>query len=356
MPSQISLRTSPVLSSNTCTTNKIQVGYNKVSRIPAGDGADMKAAARTVGSLLVAHKSIRKPHNMNLNGSCGRTVNSGAPSKCFSLPNGNGTVNTNFEREHHALEHMNGMLDTPPLDTPPLTAHPPLSSAGPNSHCSPPESKGQHSNNQSSLTAISNEGRLMCPDLAVSYTGTLIGKRAGCLANKQKDLEQRVALLQRKVRLRQLHMVHSHACRQLDFDGSINDEDSSNMEEGSGSSLTDSDFSMEISPPQESELGVVDLPIQVDGASGDTFSPPPPEELRMDDEEGGPSKKRNEDSFSSLDSCVSSMCLSEEEEDDGGDTDALMAQLASLETLLDGDLTEVSSDEEGEVSADLHYR
>lgn len=327
------------MSNNTC-----RVGEHKAKVISAGDGADMKAA---VGSrILVTH---RKPHNMvavNLNGSCGRTDDSVAVPKCFStaLPNGNGAVDMNVELN----KQLNGTLDTPPLSAIGGILH--------EERCkSPPKSEGQHSNNQSSLTGISNEGRLMCPELAFSYTSTMIGKRAGCLANKQRDLERRVASLQRKIRLRQLHMVHSHACRQLQFDSNINDQDTSNMGDGSnmdgsGSSLTDSDFSMEISPPR-TRVGAMDLPSQVDGSSDEAFFPLPPEVLQLGGEGGGPSRKRTEDSFSSVDSCISSVSPSEVEGDG-----ALMAQLASLESLLDEDLTEVSSDEEGEESADLHYR
>lgn len=345
MPSQISLRTSPVLSNK--TPNTIHVGHKAViTRNSVQDGADMKAAARAVGSFLVTHKSIRKPHNMvtvSLNGSCG---NSDTP-KCFSmgLHNGNATVNMNLAANHHSLEQVNDTLST----------HHPLTAI----HCNSPKTEAQQSNDQSSLTDVSNKGRLMCPELAISYTGTLIGKRAGCLVNKQSDLEQRVTSLQRKIRLRQLHMVHSHTCRQLEFDGNINEQDGSSMEEeGSGSSLTDSDFSMEISPPRtvggfEGGMGVMDLPIQVDGASDDAFLPTHDMmSLEGDGSDiGGAGRKRNEDSFSSLDSYVSSVCPSEVDSDGGAD--GLIAQLASLEALLDGDMTDASSDEEGEQSADI---
>lgn len=380
MPSQISLRTSPVLSNNSSSANGIQVGHKAVIlNNSAGDGADMKAAARTAGSFLVAHKSIRKPNNMasvNLNGCCGKADSSDTPTKCISigLPNGDGTVNRNLEAKY---QHVNG-IDTPPLTTSLCGQQNKQHSNSEGQHnnflktegqqcsnslkiegkCSNSfKTKGQHSNDQSSLTDVSNKGRLMCPELAICYAGKLVRKRAGCLATKQGDLEQRVASLRKKISLRQLHMVHSHACRQLNFEGNMDEQYSSNIDEGSCSSLTDSDFSMKISPPRSGgPRGLVDLPIQVDGASDDAFLSPP--EVAVLEGEGGdgggPGRKRTEDSFSSLDSHTSSVCLSEEE--GSGGADALMTQLASLETLLDGDLTEASSDEDGEGSADLHYK
>ena len=340
MPSQISVRTSPLLSSN-----RIQVGGKAViSKSSTGD--DMKAAARTVGSFLInTHTSIRKPHNtvsVNLNGSCGRTGNSNPPSKCFSmsLPNGNGTVPTmRLETQHHPVEHTNGTVEIPSL-----TASPP-----------PPKTEGKHSNDQSSCTDLSNRGRLMCPELAITYTGTLIGKRAGCLANKQKELEHRMTTLQRKLRVRQLHMVHSHVSKQLLFN---NEQESLDTEGGSASSLTDSDISMDLSsPPPAGDRKGMHLPIQVDGASDDAFLPfLPDSELSTFVEEDNlnmEGRTRNEDSFSSLDSCVSSVTSSEAEENDG--PRALTAQLVSLQTLLDSDLTEASSDEEGEMESADHY-
>lgn len=346
MPSQISMRTSPLLSSN-----RLQVGGKAViSKSSTGD--DMKAAARTVGSFLInTHTSIRKPHNMvsvNLNGSCGRT---GSPSKCFSmsLPNGNGTVPTRrLETQHHCIEHTNGTVEVPSS-----TASPP-----------PPKTEGEHSNDQSSHTDLSNRGRLMCPELAITYTGTLIGKRAGCLANKQKELEHRMTILQRKLRVRQLHMVHSHVSKQLLFNS---EQESFDTDGGSASSLMDSDISMDLSsplpaggpspPPAGGRKGGMHLPIQVDGASDDAFLPYLPDaELSTFVEEGSirlEGRMRNEDSFSSLDSCVSSVTSSEAEEND--EPKALTAQLVSLQTLLDSDLTEASSGEEGEVESADQY-
>jgi hypothetical protein len=234
-------------------------------------------------------------------------------------------------------------------------------------------------------------------------------------------LEHRVASLQKKIRWRQLQVVHSHACRQLNFEGSASvvdeeAEDSSNMEEGSCSSLTDSDFSIDISPPHLVSRGrrrrprSVDLTTPVDVAGDDAFLSPVPEVTTLQREgssTGGPGRKmallegdgmgnpakkmavlngegddiedpgrkmavldgevggsgglgrrRTEDSFCSLNSHGSSVCVSEfeEEEEEERGSEALIAQLTSLESLLDGDLTEASSDEEGEESVDLHYK
>ena len=320
MPSQISLRTSP---------GNLQVGH--IPQNSAGDGAVMKAAARTVGSVLVTHKAIRKPHNAvtgNLNGACGRTDNS---SKLFPKA----YLNSSSE--------LNG--DASP--------HPP--------QCHAPRTVAQHSSDQGSFTEVSNKGRLMCPNSVLHSTGELIGKRVECLASKQRHLESRVATLQHKIRLRQLHMVHSHASRQLDFDASTNEQESLHTEEGSASSLMDSEFSVEVGLPEteESQMAVMDLPIQVDGASDDAFFPlaeVPLAEVSEKSEEAEEAaarcRHRNEDSFSSLDSYVSSVPSNESE--GISDTRALTAQLASLERLLDTDLTEASSDEEGESSTDQY--
>lgn len=351
MPSQISLRTTP-------DNNGVQVGHKTVVSRNSEEN-DMKAAARTVGSLIItSHKSMRKPHSMvsiNLN-TFSKTENSDgftAKSGPRQLPK-NGTttpftVNMNDEVNCHAARaethHMNGTLGPVPV----------IQAVQCNS--SSPKTEGEHSDHHSSCTDESNSSRLMCPDLAVKYTSNLIGKRSQSLALKQKSLERRVASLQRKVHFRQLHLVHSHACKQLNFSGQNEAED---IEETSASSLTSSDCSVvsEGDLSLESRIGSVSLPIQVDGASDDIFLPSHHTELeeeRMSDEAVG-GRVRNEDSFSSLDSYASSSASSEVEEDG---SKALTAQLTSLEGLLDSDLTEASSDEEGEEeSADLqfHYR
>lgn len=338
MPSQISLRTPPVLSNSGA-----RVGHKAViSRNPADENG-MKAATRTVGSILnITHNSIIKPHSKNFNGSCGKTDNLDLTSKGFKPTfNSNGTtaVTRNLGANHFALgtmEHVNNKAAPVVL----------CNSAS-------PKTEGKHSNEESSFTNQSR-GRLMCPELAISYTGTLVDKRSKSLANKQYCLENRVASLQRKVRFRQLNAVHSHASKQLHFDGSMNQEQESlNVEDGSASSFN-TDCSMEVSPVV-CRKKVLPLPIQVDGASDDPFLPYQQEVVKVEGEGGKPEcyggVGRTEDSFSSLESYSSGVSS----EAEVGCAQALSAQMTSLQGLLNGDWTESSSDEEDE-SADPHYR
>ena len=325
MPSQISLRTSPV-----------EVGQKSAERFAGGGEDDMKAAARTVGSLLVAHKAVRHPHSdvasVTFNG-CGRNGN--LPSNGASKSNGTLTAPSLQESHHH--RHINGMIG--------LSPQPPTSI--------PLKTYGEASNERCSLTNdppaltkdSSNRDLLMCPELAISYSGAMIGKRTGLLCGKQRDLEHRVSSLQRKVRLRQLSMVRAHACKQLNFQRS--ELSTMSVGDSSTSSFNGSDSLMadESSKPRE----VLPLPIQVDGASDDTFLPSHHELAKAAEEDGasdrayGGERSRNQDSFSSLDSSYLSSVSSEAEESGAR---SVGAQLSALQGLLDEELTEASSDEE----------
>ncbi len=325
----------------------------------------MKAAARTVGSLLVAHNAVRKPPrsdvaSVNFNG-CGKTYD------LLSKTNGTGLVPFAVCEANH--RHVNGMVEAPPLPVAP----PPCKTLG--------ESSNENTTQSPAPSSESNRDWLMCPDLAIGYSGSLIGKRMGCLASKQRDLEHRVASLQRKVRLRQMNVARSHACKQLAFEQT--DQASLSMEESSTASFNESDCSVDTHPLENRE--VWPLPIQVDGASDDTFllshqevvrgrepshqaavregEPSHQEQVAKEeslhqvvergeeDENGGMhvERTRNQDSFSSLDSSYMSSVCSEGEE---RGSRSVRAQLAALQGVLDGELTDSSSDEEGEESAD----
>lgn len=286
----------------------------------------MKAAARTMGSLLVA-QAVRSPHtdlaSVKLNG-CG------PPGYCLQSKM---TVTATAPQAQQAkCKHVNGLVEASPVPVTPA----------------PLKTRGESSNETSDMSLVcgseSNRDWLMCPELAMGYTGTVIGRRANCLSSKQKDLEQRVTALQRKVRQRQLNVVRSHARKQLNFEQS--EPVNSSMGETSTSSLNVSDCSMDSHP--STSHAPWPLPIQVDGASDDTFLPVHQDLTRGGGEEGDVmhgERTRNQDSFSSLDSSYLSSVSSEAEE---GGHRSVKAQLASLQGLLDVDLTEASSDEEEE--------
>lgn len=342
MPSQVSLRASPVLSNS---------GVQKaaLSKNSADENA-MNAAARTVGSLL---SSVIKPHStvsINFNGSCGRTDNLNHTSKGSKpLVRSNGTtpsypINRNRELDGHAMNTTESSKD--------VSSQTPVHAAC--NSLNPCKTEGKPSNEQSSLTQESNKGRLMCPDLADTFTGMLIKKRIKSLANKQTGLESRIMSLQRQVRFRQLHAVHSHVSRQAHLEDSM-DVESLNTEDESTSSLTSSDYSMEI-PPIEYPKKIMPLPIQVDGASDDAFLPCQQEVGKVEDELGleegsGELRVRTGDSFSSLESFASGVSSEAEE----SCVLALTGQVSSLQALLDDELTDSSDDEEDQ-SADIHYR
>jgi len=340
MPSQISLRTPPVLSGS-----EVQLG-KAVPETPVSGENDKKEVVRSVGSLLVTHNSILKPQTavtINLNGSCGR-ADALLPRSKFStrmaLANGSASPFVNLETNHYSggsTQYMNGTSETPP----------PRTSFHHSSH--PHKTEGEHSNERSSLTSVCPlRGRLMCPDSAINYSGKLIRNRASCLANKQRELEARMALLQHRVRTRQLKMAHSHASKQLDFSAGI-EQGTRNVEDSSFSSITVSDFSStELSPVTTH----VDAVPQMDGASDDAFLPYESDLAGGEGVEVDRGRVRNNDSFCSLDSFASSWTSETEE----GGVQAIRVQVTSLQCLLDEDLTDESSDEEGGESADISNR
>ena len=334
MPSQISLRPSTELSGTAAAQfNKAVVPNHYASN------HDIEAAAASgmVATPLTANKSSRNPQTMvssHPNSCATLDISAGtlrSPLKPFSNPSSCISNITQIDTNNGCTEHSNGLV------------MPPEGVQG-NPH-EPHQTKGEHSNaHGGSLTNQSNSSRLMCPELAISYTDTLVGKRAGYLATKQNILEERVAALQNRVRTRQLQLVHSHAANQLNFQN--NHEEGSLSENGSASTLTGSECSiMDASP---SHPGILPLPIQVDGASDDAFLPDEGsrEVIHGGEEESG----RGEDSFSSLESFVSSMAS------EGGEADTIGVQLETLEKLMDGDVTDESSDEDGMGSIMIHNR
>ena len=319
MPSQVSLReVSTVL-----VDARLQLGKKVGSR---NSKEKIQAAAGPIDTPLIGYKASQTMVS-SLQSTYVKPNNSAMPLKCSSQPLTNGnTVNMNVGKHGNQLEFLNGMVGTTPLVAHVNAGH--------------PKTEGAHSSDQSSITNQSNSSRLMCPELAISYSSSLIGKRTNYLASKQKVLEKQVASLQQKVRLRQLHLVHSFACKQIcEQEESQTHKHDSLSVEGSASTLTGSDCSMLTDTP--SRVEVMPLPIQVDGACDDAFLPQTEVSRGMD---GGEVRMRGEDSFSSVESYVSSV----PSEAEGSEVKIISTQLRSLEELMDSDLTEYSSDEEGD--------
>ena len=95
------------------------------------------------------------------------------------------------------------------------------SSSSPN-NCTSSQTERRAPSDKKFQTAISNLGstrsRMVCPELAIGYTGSLVSSRVDQLSSKQCQVELRLALLQRKLRERQLSVVHDHAKKQLECD------------------------------------------------------------------------------------------------------------------------------------------
>ncbi len=131
--------------------------------------------------------------------------------------------------------------------TPPPPPHPP--------DLPRTKTEGAHSGEQSSVTTLttpSERSQLVCPELAVNYSSSLIGSRCGQLSKRQRELEQKLASLQRELRERQLLLVHKHAQAQIESHSERED-----------SFLSRRSCSLEPSPPVEV--------MQVDGAPADSL-------------------------------------------------------------------------------------
>ena len=80
---------------------------------------------------------------------------------------------------------------------------------------SPPCTEGTSSGEDSSVTVLSDEARLVCPEVAVHFSGTLLSSRVGLLSACQSELEARLVRLQKRLREKQLLLVQGHAHSQL---------------------------------------------------------------------------------------------------------------------------------------------
>ena len=213
----------------------------------------------------------------------------------------------------------------------------------------PLKTEGGHTSDQSSLTDQSNSKRLVCPELAISYTNTLISNRVGHLNSRQQVVEDMLSSLKKKLRRRQLNLVHAHTASQVE-------SHKASPKSCRKSTTSESTVSM-VSPTEHVQYESVEpmdstpsgctsqtLPLQVDGACDDAFVV----KTEGDETHAQFEKKQTPsitgESFCSLDS------LESIQSDDGllPNVSHIRQRLRSLEASVDEELTESSSDEEEE--------
>ena len=185
---------------------------------------------------------------------------------------------------------------------------------------------------------------------AVQYAGDLINTRARYLTGKQEELDKRVSKLHKCIRHQQLRLMHAYTSTQLKFV-----EKAEKEKQMKCSSTVPCSTNLDSHTTDKS----LALPIQVDGASDDSFLAQvssiadTTEPFKMDSTVANsfPARTRCEDSFSSLESCMTTSGSSSV----GNEVEGTLTRknlvcvkdhLASLETLVDPDLTDASSDEE----------
>ncbi len=212
----------------------------------------------------------------------------------------------------------------------------------------PAKTEAAHSSEQSSVTtsnAPSERSQLVCPELAVNYSTSLISGRNSQLSTRQRELERTLASVQRQLRERQLLLAHKHAQAQV--------ESHSNRRE---SSVFTRSCSMEPSPVIPSPPVEV---MQVDGAPADPLGSRGTcqrlNSTATSSEDFGNCGDANTYSASLLDESSSLDWSTESEPNLGrrsrGDVSQLATrlqhQLECLEGMVDEEMTEGSSDEEG---------
>ena len=247
------------------------------------------------------------------------------------------------------VPHRNGIIGTSPSSVP---------ISKPNHMSSKlvsPKSEGRATSEGSSLTDTSSErARLVCPELAMGYTSSILGNRSGQLVTRQQDLERRLAALRKSLHKKQLAVAVDHARSQLVSlgDGRRRSPLSSSRD-GSTSTLSTSSL--------EDHKGRVPpkIDMQVDGTMAE---PPPSKRPNIDIEEpvrdhgdvAEPDLFRESSVDEAMDvslplSSDSFLSLSEwTEEDLVPMATRIQQQLGNLESLVDDELTDLSSDEEVE--------
>ena len=242
------------------------------------------------------------------------------------------------------------------------------------------KTRGAHSNEQgSSTTSLGDQSqhrRLVCPELAINYTGTLMSHRAGQLVSGQRDLESHYSNITRKLRQKQLRGVLSHARKQLHFQDkttSCGDEyrkvgdlagSLGSTKSDSLSSVASSDASSDKTEPMETSESQQDvsehqLPIQVDGASDERLSsvshiedqpvPSSNEGVGLKPLYPSGSGADKDDVFQEECASLSSERRPKESNSSiDGSFKCIEQQLLGLRNMMDDDATDSSSDEEEE--------
>lgn len=220
-----------------------------------------------------------------------------------------------------------------------ITSRPLSPSSSPNNHASP-QTERSESSEKKPQTAIPNLGsthsRMVCPELAIGYTGSLISGRAEQLVSNQCQLELRLALLQRKLRERQLSVVHSHTKKQLECDPTQYSPLPRRRKSSGSRSLTSVCTTESL---VDVEMIDCDLPIQVDGSLDDAFLHP-----RVDCQRHGSLVTTSSEGTHTADDSGCDLEL----EGIAPAVTRLQQRLKELEGMVDGYMTEDSSDEEEE--------
>ena len=218
-----------------------------------------------------------------------------------------------------------------------ITSCPLSPSSSPNNYASS-QTERRDLSDKKFQTAMTNLGstrsRMVCPELAIGYTGSLVSSRADQLMSNQCQVELRLALLQRKLRERQLSVVHNHAKKQLECDPTQYSPLPRRRKSSGSRSLTSVCTTESL---VDVEMIDCDLPIQVDGALDDAFL-----HSRVDCQRHASLATTSSEGTRTADD---SGCDLEFE----GIAPAVMKlqqRLEEVEGLVDGNMTEDSSDEE----------
>ena len=215
----------------------------------------------------VMHPAASKPlHNTMVSGAPhnGRLSDSVMASRISALSK------TMMQSSHMRLprKKKNGVV----VGTAPPPPSPPPSPA----EHKAPQIEGRHSSPPTATTTTtttlgSNCGRLVCPELAVGYTSSIISERGGQLLSSQYNVEARLTSLQRRLCKRQLSVVHSHAKRQLEYDSTKYSPPQRRRKSSGSHSLTSVCTTESL---VDIEMMECEFPLQVDGPSDDAFLTP----------------------------------------------------------------------------------
>ena len=325
MPSQLSTSTSTASSGGyNVRVNGTVERTRSENPLPTGNA---RQATSLVGNTVCSRKAESMGASVKDIGNWASTFKSlcnGEDSSLLLPKKGTG------HNGHHTLADMsNGM---PPMEP----------------NFSSPKTEGAYSNELSSLTAHSDEGRLVQPQEVLLQAADLVVSKTNELTQRQRTLQDRYKALLWELQEKQLAMASRHIWSQL-AEGEGQNAGTRSTGRALREVLTDSSSSMSNSF----------FPIQVDGASDS----PPVNHMSLETPEdidhlegvvtGGvapPTRSRYDDSFSSLESYASSSLTETHIEAEGllsGRTRrVLRAQGSSMADLVDPDCTDSSSDEE----------